>query len=87
MRSGFFLESHAAGPCAIETSGTNKLSSGSVQEEEDDLMHTEIPKKKLLELMKVSMDAQYANTQVNIFTSIIAGKVKEFYEEGKVNKI
>ncbi|CAB4023748.1 Hypothetical predicted protein, partial [Paramuricea clavata] len=43
----------------------------------------EIPKMKLLELQKNSVEAQYANAQCNKFTSFLASKVKEFYQEGK----
>ena len=44
----------------------------------------EIPKIKLLELAKNSMDAQYANAQINLFTSFLAGRVIEYQDEDKV---
>jgi hypothetical protein len=49
-----------------------------------DYENYEIPKMKLLELQKNSVEAQYANGQCNKFTSFLASKVKEFHQEGKV---
>ena len=44
----------------------------------------EIPKMKLLELGKTSLEAQFANAQYNNFTGLLAAKVKTYHLEGKV---
>ena len=62
-------------PCEMVPEACNDIRATEVKE---------LSKTNLLKLQNDSMEAQFVNTQLNAFTSVIAAKVNEFQHQGKV---